>query len=105
MDPFRPQQRPNLIARVVCGEVVVLDPEKRLIHEFNTTASFIWNLCRGRADPSTIAAELSDAYHVDLESATRDVTSTLAQLDKLGLLAISVTSDSVPTESPPVDLP
>jgi hypothetical protein len=33
------------------------------------------------------------------------VTSTLAQLDKLGLLAISVTSDSVPTESPPVDLP
>jgi hypothetical protein len=79
MDAFRPQQRLNLIAQVVCGEVVVLDPENRVIHELNATASFIWNLCRGLADPATIAAEFSGAYDVDLESATRDVTRTLAQ--------------------------
>lgn len=101
MDAFRPQQRLNLIARVVCGEVVVLDPENRLIHELNATASFIWNLCRGQADPATIAAELSSAYDVDLESATRDVTRTLAQFDELRLLDTSETSDPVRTDSPP----
>lgn len=88
--PFRisgcPKRRTDIIVRVVDGETVVLDRQKGLIHQLNQTASYIWDQCNGTSTLEAIAARFSEAFAVDLKTATEDVTATVLQLQQLQLL-------------------
>jgi hypothetical protein len=95
----RPRRRSNVIARVVAGEMVVLDPERRVIHQLNATATFIWDRCHGEAEVATIAAELARAYGLEAERATRDVSTALACFEALGLLEPSFPGGEPPAAS------
>jgi hypothetical protein len=82
----RPRQRPDLTARVVGGETVVLDRVSNQVHQLNATASFVWRHCDGAHTPPEIAAALLEAFDVDPLTARDAVVGTLHQFDDLGLL-------------------
>jgi hypothetical protein len=81
-----PRRRSDVHARLVDGEVVVLDRKTDLVHQLNATASFIWQRCDGRATRHDMAAQLVEAFEVDADTATAAVASALEQLARLGLL-------------------
>ena len=85
----RPRRRSDVSARLVEGEMVVLDRSADLVHQLNQTASFIWELCDGRSTAGGIADRLVDAFDVDPASAEAAVTATLREFEQLGLLAPS----------------
>ena len=77
------------ISRKVNGEMLVLDGRAELIHQLNPTATFIWQQAQSGSAAAEIAAALAEQYDIDLETAHRDVATTLARLKELNL----VTSD------------
>jgi hypothetical protein len=72
--------------REIDGETVVLDRRLRRIHQLNTTASFVWQLCDGRHAVDDIAMGLVDDFEVDAVTAERDAAAAVQQLDEVGLL-------------------
>lgn len=77
--------KPDLLVRVIDGEVVILDRANEKIHQLNLTASTVWNkLCRLK-DPVRVAEELSREADISLERATEDVTALIEQLESAGL--------------------
>ena len=82
----RPRQRPDLTARTVGSEIIVIDRITNQEHQLNVTASFVWQRCDGTHTPPQIAEALLDAYDVDPLTARDAVIGTLHKLDELGLL-------------------
>jgi hypothetical protein len=83
-----PRRRDDVTSRMVEGEVVVLDRRHELVHQFNATASFIWERCNGTATAADIAAQLTQAFDVPLATACTDVEQVLQQLQALQLLEV-----------------
>jgi len=81
-----PRRRSDVNARLVEGEMVVLDRTANLIHQLNQTASFIWHRCDGQYTAREIAAQLVDAFEIDLDTAEGSVKAALQQFEQLGLL-------------------
>ena len=86
MDHNYPKQRSDISTRVVEGETVVLHLAAEQIHQFNPTASFIWNRCDGHRTAAEIAEELTGFFDVDYKAAYDAVVTTLRQLHELRLL-------------------
>jgi hypothetical protein len=82
----RPRRRTDLQARGLDGEILVLDRAGGLIHQLNETASFVWMRCTGDRSLAEIARELAGAFDVEVETAARDVASTVVQFRALGLV-------------------
>jgi hypothetical protein len=82
----RPRQRPDLTARTVGGEIVVMDRNNNQVHQLNATASFVWQRCDGQHTPPQIAEALLNAFDVDPLTARDAVVGVLHQFDELGLL-------------------
>ena len=83
---FRPSQRIDLKSRLLDGEIVVLDRDGGFVHQFNTTASYIWERCNGQHTLAEIAAQVCEMFEVDQEAALKDVIDSVRQLQKLRLL-------------------
>jgi hypothetical protein len=81
-----PKRRSGVNVRVVEGETVVLDRQKGLIHQFNQTASYIWDRCNGKLTALEIASQLAEVFDVDPQTAGKDVAAIVEQLHKLNLL-------------------
>lgn len=83
-----PRRRPDLRARAVEGELVILDRERQLVHQLNQTASYIWERCDGRHTVAAIATDVARDFDVDREAAARDVAHAVRQLEAAGLVAM-----------------
>jgi Coenzyme PQQ synthesis protein D (PqqD) len=81
-----PLPRPDLIVRLVEGEVVILDRSAGRVHHLNATASCIWSACDGTQSVSEIVACVVDKFDGASETVIRDVMIALAQFQELGLL-------------------
>jgi methyltransferase-like protein len=81
-----PTRRSDVKSRVVEGETVVWDRKGGLIHQFNQTASYIWEQCDGLHTAGQIAQGLAEACDVDVQTAAHNVAETIRQLAKLNLL-------------------
>ncbi len=86
MTAERPRQRPDISARTVADEIIVLDRGANQVHQLNATASFVWQRCDGRHPAPEIADELAGVFDVDLETARMAVVTALRRFDELGLL-------------------
>jgi len=86
---YCPKRRSDLSVRVVEGETVVLDRQGGLIHQFNRTASEVWDRCDGSHTVLQMAEQLVEAYDVDLATAVADVIAIVRQLHTLTLLQSS----------------
>lgn len=82
----RPHRRPDVRARAIDGETVVLDRTRGFIHQLNHTANFIWDHCDGQATLTEIACKLAEAFDVDAQIAAVDTAKTVQQLYQLNLL-------------------
>ena len=82
----RPKRRADVTARLVENETVVLDRANRLIHQFNITASFIWDQCDGEHTLQEIAEQLTHRFDVGLSTAERDVSLTIARFYEFHIL-------------------
>jgi hypothetical protein len=81
-----PRRRPDVIARLLDGETVVLDRPAGLIHQLNYTASYIWARCDGQSTIAAIAHQLAQDFAVEPTVAARDVRVLVKQLQTLQLL-------------------
>lgn len=82
-----PTRRSDVVSRVVDGEVVILDRPTGNVHRLNATASLIWDHCDGASTPADIAAHVAAHFDRTPDQVLGDVMETLANLEKLGLLA------------------
>ena len=87
---MNPRARPDLTARAVDGEMVLLDRAGGKVHQLNGTATFIWSRLDGRTSSQDLATAVAEAFEVGRETAGRDVQALLDQLGALGLLAEDV---------------
>jgi hypothetical protein len=87
---MNPRARPDLTARAVDGEAVLLDRANGRVHQFNRTASFVWSRLDGQTSFQDVAAAVAEAFDVDAETASRDVEALVEQLRTLELLAPDV---------------
>ena len=83
---LRPKRRPDIRTRLVEGETVVLDRREEFIHQFNKTATYIWERCDGLRTYDEITHELCQAFEVDYPTARRDVLATVETLRRSKLL-------------------
>jgi hypothetical protein len=83
---LRPKRRTDLRTHIVDGETVVLDRREGLIHQFNKTASFLWELCDGSRTFEQLTQELCEVFEVDFATAQRDVHATVETLRRSRLL-------------------
>lgn len=81
-----PRPRPDLKARVVDGETVLLDRTGGRVHQLNATASFVWSKLDGVASAENVAAAVAEAFDVEPQTAVRDVNTLLDQFRTLNLL-------------------
>ncbi len=81
-----PRRRPSLAARVIDGEVVILDHAAGKVHHLNVTASCIWDSCNGSRSVAEIAARVAASFEVTPEAAFEGVTAALMEFQQLGLL-------------------
>jgi len=82
-----PRKRSDLETRTVDDEVIVLDTSGHRVHRLNASASFIWECCDGRNSIAEITARLAAAYELSETAVLNDVHNTLAEFDRLGLMA------------------
>jgi methyltransferase-like protein len=86
LDGSRLKRRTDVQSRLVEGELVVLDREHDLIHQFNKTATFIWQHCDGQRSPAEIANAVCENFEVDEPTAIKEVIETLERLRNLELV-------------------
>lgn len=72
-------------------EVVVLDAAGQRVHRLNGSASYIWDCCDGRTSVTEIVTRLAAAFDVTEDAVSDDVHKAIAEFDRLGLMADSVT--------------
>ena len=84
--PDYPKQRDDIHTRMVEGEAVLLDRQKDLIHQLNSTATHVWNCCDGRTSLTEIATQLAEVFDVPQEIATQDLATVIQQFRDLHLL-------------------
>ena len=81
-----PTPRSDLNTRLIEEEVVILDRANGTVHRLNATAAAIWNLCDGQRSAPVIAEQISATYELDPGDALREVSRTIADFERLGLL-------------------
>ena len=83
------KRRTGVQSRLVEGELIVLDREHGLIHQFNKTATFIWEHCDGQQSADAVC----ESFEVDEATATKEVIETLERLQNLELIGDDQTND------------
>jgi predicted transcriptional regulator len=83
----KPIKNPILAWREIEGETVIISPEESVMHELNSTGSFIWNQIDGQRTAGEIAELLASEYEVSPETALADTRELLDQLAAKKLVA------------------
>jgi hypothetical protein len=84
---FMPKlRRSDLLTCAVDDEIVILDRTAGYVHQLNATASQIWRACDGNHSVEDIAAQVTERFASAPEAVLRDVYTTVAELERLGLL-------------------
>jgi hypothetical protein len=94
---YSPRRRSDVRMRIIEGETVVLDRHGGLIHQFNQTASYIWERCDGKSTTVEIAQQLAEAFDVHPTTAADDVAGIVQRLQELNLLEPSAERPVPPT--------
>jgi hypothetical protein len=72
--------------REIDGVVVIISPQDSVLHELNSTGSFLWKQLNGERSQEELARLVSLEFDVDPDEALRDVREFLAGLAAKHLL-------------------
>ena len=81
-----PRRRPGIGIRQLRGEQALVDPARDRLHVLNATALALWELCDGNTRPEEMVDAVCVLFGEDHAAVERDVTSTLAEFENLGLI-------------------
>jgi len=84
-----PAHSPDVVARVVRGEAILVLAEQSKVKVLNELGTRIWELVDGQQSIRQIAARLCQEYDVDPAQAEQDTLDFLAELQGRGLLDVS----------------
>lgn len=73
------RQRSDIITREIDGEMVVLNHRLGQVHQFNTTASYVWNRCDGRTTVEQIVDMVSKEYGISAVDIGEDIANIIAE--------------------------
>ena len=77
-----------MLTREVEGELLILDEDHEKIHQLNSTAAFVWQLCDGSHTVFSIQKNLVEHYGIEIDVASQDVTAVLEEMINAGLIAL-----------------
>ena len=77
---------PEVIARSVGGETVIVDLESEHYFSLNATGAVVWECLSGGGSPASAVATLIEQFEVEEVQATADVAELVGALLKSGLL-------------------
>lgn len=83
-----PRQRPDLAARVIGGEAVVVTPADARVHELNEVATAVFEACDGTRSGWQLVDVVLGAFEVGRDEAVRDVTTLLETMREAGLVEL-----------------
>lgn len=89
MRNFCPMRAPNLAARVLNGEAIVMNPADSSLFNLNETATAIWVAADGRTTLQQIVeSHICAEYEVEFEEAIADAEEVARDLSSNGILLI-----------------
>jgi hypothetical protein len=80
------KRREGIAIRRVEKDLLLLDMENEKIHQFNESASFIWDSCDKSSSEIELAKLLAQRFQVEEHVALNDVSVMVAKLRALNLL-------------------
>jgi PqqD family protein of HPr-rel-A system len=96
---YAPRRRVDVLELDMGDGIVLYDPESRLVHHLNPSASLLWNLSDGDASVEQLVRETSEELHLEPSEVREQFVGLVAEMDALGLLDdMNDTTD--PTEDP-----
>ena len=83
----------TVVSRVVAGETLIVPVRGKVgdlasIYSFNGTGSLIWQLLDSPCSLANLIDAVEREYVVDLDTATKDVTQFMTDLQSVGLLEV-----------------
>jgi len=86
--PERPEKVEGLLSEELEGldEVVYVQPEDGASFSLNPTASAILDLCNGQRSHDDLSAILHETVNADINQASADIESILAEFVEYGLI-------------------
>lgn len=82
---FRPAR--NISARIVDGQLIILQPGSDELLRFNEVASFIWSVLEKQpADLESLVEAIVDEFEVDDRQAEEDLAIFLSEMQAQGLI-------------------
>ena len=87
-----PIHSPDVVARVVRGEAILVLAEQSKLKVLNELGTRIWELVDGQQSVRQIAARLCQEYQVDSNQAEQDTLAFIAELHGRGLLGVSAST-------------
>jgi hypothetical protein len=79
-------QAEDLISRQIGDETVIIKDNGLSTYVLNRMAACIWELCDGTRGVDGITEKICERFEVDSDQANADVTETIDQLLKTGLV-------------------
>jgi hypothetical protein len=92
MDKKIPVLNPEILARDMGDEVVLLEPSSGKCYGLNEVGNSFWKAVDGQKDLTEIIDGLAEEYEVDLNELTDDITSLTASLVRQGLITLDKTA-------------
>ena len=80
-------QKRDVRIQQVDGETLVLDEQNGYIHQFNDTASFVWQQCDGKSSLTEIVQRFAREFDLEDLVATKDVSEVIEKFRDLELLS------------------
>jgi ABC-type nickel/cobalt efflux system permease component RcnA len=84
---FTPRPRDTVVGVELDGEIVIYDEEAQRMHVLNATAATVWQCLDGEVTLGALAAEIAEAYQLDVAAVEQQVIDLTRQLGLQGLLA------------------
>jgi hypothetical protein len=83
---YAPRKRVDVLELDMGDGIVLYDPESRLVHHLNPSASLLWNLSDGDTSVEQLARETSEELHLELSEVREQFVGLVAEMGALGLL-------------------
>ncbi|MGA2091057.1 MAG: PqqD family protein [Endomicrobiales bacterium] len=75
-----------IAARTIEGQAYIINTRTSMLHELDSTGTFLWEKIKSKHDEVTLTTLLMDEYDVESQTARIDVCDFLKTLQSLGLI-------------------
>ena len=95
---YTPRKLADVLELDMGDGIVLYDPESKLVHHLNPSASLLWQLAEGDVSVGELALEISEELHLEPSELHEQFVGLVAEMDALGLLSDSSISTDRPDE-------